>query len=149
MSSAKRAVIIVTSPLDDAGILLHVLSILGPGHHLFMSAVSKAWREIYERVADVSMPWIIGDLHPPSTRFDDYEVLCTPLMTICSAVFASAGRVALVHECGLTFAHAELQRLAGREADIPMLQLAHELGLPFSGALLVGAAEASSVLKLQ
>jgi hypothetical protein len=30
------------SPLENAGILLHVLNILGPGHHLFVSAMSKA-----------------------------------------------------------------------------------------------------------
>jgi hypothetical protein len=53
MSSIKRGAASPTSPLEDAGILLHVLQILGPGQHLLISAVSKAWREQYKRVADV------------------------------------------------------------------------------------------------
>jgi hypothetical protein len=55
MSLSKRAVSSATSPLEDASILLHVLNILGPGHHLFISAVSKAWRETYKRVASVQV----------------------------------------------------------------------------------------------
>jgi hypothetical protein len=42
MSSEKRAEVSRTCPLDDVVILLHVLNMLGPGHHLFISAVSKA-----------------------------------------------------------------------------------------------------------
>jgi hypothetical protein len=35
VSSTKRVATDVASPLDDPGFLLHVLDILGPGHHLF------------------------------------------------------------------------------------------------------------------
>jgi hypothetical protein len=55
MSSSKRAVNGATCPLEDAGILLHVLNSLGPGHHLFIISVSKAWRDVYEKVASVQM----------------------------------------------------------------------------------------------
>jgi hypothetical protein len=83
---------------ENAGILLHVLSTLGPGHHLFISAVSKAWSESYERIASVQ---IAG----PGYHYDDVVVLhsITTQTTLCSAVFASASRVTLAHECGLTF----------------------------------------------
>jgi hypothetical protein len=53
MSYSKRVAASHTSPLKDAGILLHVLEILGPGKHLLISAVSKAWKEQYRRVCDV------------------------------------------------------------------------------------------------
>jgi hypothetical protein len=72
------------SPLDDAGILLQVLNILGPGQHIFISAVSNLWRESYEKVDSVQMAGIIAD-------YDDNAVLHT---------------IKLAHECGRTFAHS-------------------------------------------
>jgi hypothetical protein len=144
MASIKRAFVGVVSPLEDAGILLHVLNILGPGHHLFISAVSKAWRETYKRVASVQ---IAG----PSYHYDDSVVLhsITTQTTICSAVFASASRVTLAHECGLTFDGDELQRIAGRAADIPVLEAARNLGAQFTEEVLLGAAEVASVPTMQ
>jgi hypothetical protein len=53
MPTTKLAEIGAAAPLDDAGILLHVLNNLGPG--LFISAVSKAWRDSYVKVASVQM----------------------------------------------------------------------------------------------
>jgi hypothetical protein len=55
VSSTKRVATCDASPLDNAGILLHVFNILVPGHYLFISAVSKAWRDSYGRVASVRM----------------------------------------------------------------------------------------------
>jgi hypothetical protein len=42
--SSKQVRLGGASPLEDAGILLHMLNILGPGH-LFIAAVSRAWKE--------------------------------------------------------------------------------------------------------
>jgi hypothetical protein len=53
MAAIKRATAMLNSPLDDPGILLQILNILGPGHHLLISAVSKAWRESYKMVDSV------------------------------------------------------------------------------------------------
>jgi hypothetical protein len=142
--SSKRAVTDAASPLEHAGILLHMLNILGPGHHLFISAVSKAWRESCERVASVQM---IG------LTCDDYgeAALCmvTSQITLCSAAFASASCVRLAREGGLTFDSERTQFIAGRDADVATLQAALELGLELTREVLLGAAEAASAPKLQ
>jgi hypothetical protein len=131
------------SPLEDAGILLHVLNILGPGHHLFISAVSKAWREIYERVDSVQK---IGSARKYWT--DAVRVTVTPKMTLCSAIFASASRVKLAHFSGLILNERE-QGIAGKIANLSTLQAAYEVGLQLTDKVLFGAAEAASIPKLQ
>jgi hypothetical protein len=141
MSSNKRAVIDAASLLDNAGILLYVLSILGPGQHLFISAVSKGWRELYQRVPDVKMAEM-----PHYTGGEDQTLLrmVTTQTTLSSAAFASASTVRLACECGLTFDNYHLQRVAGRIADGPALRVAQELGLRASCQLLLGVSEAVS-----
>jgi hypothetical protein len=92
MASSKRVALEISVPLENAGILLHVLNILGPGQHLFISAVSKAWKDSYERVASVQMA---GCTH----FYEGYELTALHTIssktTLCSAVFASASRVNL------------------------------------------------------
>jgi hypothetical protein len=134
------------SPLENAGILLHVLNILGPGQHLFISAVSKAWRDSYERVDDVQMAStkLAFSFHGGKIIFT-----ITSKMTLCSAIIASASRVKLAYECGLAFDNLYLQRIFCRRADVPTLQAAHELGLQLTDHVLLGAAKAASVPKLQ
>jgi hypothetical protein len=146
MSSCQNDLVGTTSPLDDAGILLHVLSTLGPGHHLFISPVSKAWRESYERVASVQIAGItyLFEYGEQATLH-----LVTSQTTLCSAAFASASRVNLAYERGMPFGSRKLQCIAGRDADIPTLQALHELGLQLTDGVLIGAAEAASVPKLQ
>jgi hypothetical protein len=144
MLSSKSTAVGAASPLEDAGILLHVLSILGPGQHLFISAVSRAWRESYERVASVQMIGLAG-FYTSKAVF----IKCTTLTTLCSAAFTSACRVNLSRECGLTFSNKKLQRIAGKVADISTLQAAGELGLQLKDEVLIGAAAAASVPKLQ
>jgi hypothetical protein len=145
-SNPKRATTNAASPLEDAGTLSHVLTILGPGHHLFISAVSKAWRESYKRVASVQMQ-MTGQ---PFYQLEEaVQRKITSQMTLCSAVFASDSRVRLAHECGLTFGNATCQRIAGRIADVVALWTACQLGLELSHAVLSGAAEAASVPKLR
>jgi hypothetical protein len=144
MSSSKRVVAGSSCPLDDAGIFLHMLNNLGPGHHLFISAVSKAWRESYKRVASVQMAGLVDAYH-------DEPVMHTirPQTTLCSAVFTSAALVSLAHDCGAIFQKKEAQRVAGRTGDVSALQAAHALGLQLTQAVVIGAAEAASVPKLQ
>jgi hypothetical protein len=144
MPSHTRVKLGAASPLNDASILLHVLNILGPGQHFFISAVSKAWKESYARVDGVQMAGITAD-------YDDEVVLhtITSKMTLCSAVFASAATIKRANECGRGFASAELQRMAGRAADISTLQTAVELGLQLTEEVLIGAAEVASLPKLR
>jgi hypothetical protein len=141
-SLGKRATVAITAPLDDAGILLHVLNILGPGHHIFISVVSKAWRESYARVASMQMAGL-------TYWYDDEPALLTvsPGMTLYSAVFASAATIRMAHKHGLA-PHLEgyndkLGRIAGRIADVGTLQAAHQLGLQLTDDVLFGAAECS------
>jgi hypothetical protein len=131
-------------PSYDAGILLHVLNTLGPGQHLFISAVSKAWKESYERVASVQMAGVTHSYDNPAQ-----SCTITPQTTLCSAVFRSPALVRLAHECGLIFINEKLQRIAGRFASVATLKAAHELGLQLTGAVLISAAEAASVPVLQ
>jgi hypothetical protein len=144
MSSGKHADVAITCPLDNAGILLHVLNNLGPGYHLFISAVSKAWRESYKRVASVQMAGLVDAYH-------DEPVMhrIRPQTTLCSAVFTSAALVRLAHKCGLTFKNEKLKRIAGKFASVSTLKAAHELGLQLARAVLIDAAEAASVPVLQ
>jgi hypothetical protein len=141
MSSTKRVAAGVASPLEDASILLRVLNNLGPGHHLFSSAVSRAWRQSYAKVNSAQMVKL--------TQYYDYEtdLLTTSKTTLYSAAFASPGRIALAYTYGLQFGNAQLQRIAGRTADVATLQVARRLGLLITAEVLIGAAE--SVPKLQ
>jgi hypothetical protein len=115
-----------------------------PGQHLFISAVSKAWRDMHKRVGSVQTRGL--------SRFCDSEaLLCTitSQMTLYSAVFASASRVNLAHENGLVFDNAKLQRISGKVGDIITLQAACGHGLQLTDEVLIGAADAASVPKLQ
>jgi hypothetical protein len=142
--SSKRAVVSSAPPLKDPSILLHILSILGPGQHLFISAVSRAWRESYERVGSVQMAGI-------NHQYTNQAVLhtITSKTTLCSAIFGSPAAVRLAHDCGLAFDNWKLQRMAGRAAGILTLQAAQEVGLELTDTVLIGAAEAASVAMLQ
>eukprot|EP00953_Heterococcus_sp_UTEX-ZZ885_P007315 4438-Heterococcus_DN1.PRE.1 len=144
MSSTNQAAGNMVPSLENPDILLRVLNILGPGQHLLISAVSKAWRDSYERVDSVQ---IVGD----PQGYDELEILLTitSQMTLYSSIFASATAVKWAHECGLPFDNAKLQRIAGRVADIPVLYAAHALGLALTDEVFVGAAAAASIAKLQ
>eukprot|EP00953_Heterococcus_sp_UTEX-ZZ885_P024633 13463-Heterococcus_DN1.PRE.1 len=112
MSSKKRGAASATSPLEDAGILLHVLQILGPGQHLLISAVSKAWRDIYARVPEVTMAQL-------THSYDDQAFPCTidSQTTLCSALFASATSFNWACACGLDLESdsiESIERVAGR-----------------------------------
>jgi hypothetical protein len=143
-TTSTRLMADAASPLEDAGILLHVLSILGPGQNLLISAVSKAWRASYQRVAAVEIAALaIGYGNSVALHTIESDT------TLYSAVFASAASIRLAHDCGLTFKSKELQCIAGRVADVPTLRAACELGLALTDEVLFGAAESGSVSKLQ
>jgi hypothetical protein len=57
--------------------------------------------------------------------------------------------VRLAHDAGFLCAKYNLERCAGKHANISTLEAAHELGLPFSSNLLEGAASSRSLSKLQ
>jgi hypothetical protein len=148
MSSGKRVGVATISPLEDAGILLQILNILGPGQHLFISAVSKAWRESYARVDSATVPALAHD-------YDDEADLLTVTseMTLYSAAFSATALVRLAHGHGFALEgyNDKLERIAGRVADVDTLRAAHELGLQLTDKVLFGAAESLqfSVKKLQ
>jgi hypothetical protein len=96
MSSGKRVGIAITFALDDAGILLRVLNVLGPGQHLLISAVSKAWRETYARVDSAQIPDLVYLYNAEA-----HLLTITSEMTLYSAVFASIASVRLAHRNGL------------------------------------------------
>jgi hypothetical protein len=142
--SSKRVSVGVVSPLDTAGILLHMLNILGPGHHLFVSAVSKAWRDSYVKVPSAQMAGLNHYYEQQAVLYD-----IRSHTTLFSAIFSAPAMTNLASSCGLAFDCWKLQGIAGRVADIPTLRAAHELGLAFTSEVLIGAAESGSTLKLQ
>jgi hypothetical protein len=148
MSSEKRAEVSRKCHLDDVVILLHVLNMLGPGHHLFISAVSKAWKESYETVASVQMAGLTDDYDAAATNWR-----ITHETTLFSAVFESASRVRLAYQSGMRTEgqNGHLQQIAGRVADVVALRVAHGLGLDLRGfaETTLGAAEAASMPTLQ
>jgi hypothetical protein len=145
MSSTKRAAAGVISPLEHAGILLHMLDILRPGQHLFISPVSKAWRETYRRVASVH----VSKVYAVYRGLAATQTISSQT-TLYSAAFASASRISLAHGYGLQFASPKLQYIAGRISDVATLQVAHALGLLLTEEVLIGAAAAAaSIPKLQ
>jgi hypothetical protein len=111
--------------------------------HLLISAVSKAWRESYDRVARVQLTIV--------TCWTGTKLLVTitPQTTLYSAIFASPASVRLAYEHGFAFKTDSVRRIAGQAADVPTLKAARELGLAFSDYVANGAAESGSVLKLQ
>jgi hypothetical protein len=152
----KRLANSSSSPLENASLLSLILSYVGPGQHFFVSTVCKLWHEIYAAVPDSEVASLVVDPHGDADDDDADDdaddavckVLCTPQMTLYSAIFASASRVRLAYQhLSVTLERWTWQRIAGRVADAATLQVALELGL--AGAdMLKGAAYAGSVTKL-
>jgi hypothetical protein len=124
---AKRAWLsrnLSRNPVNEPGMVQHVLSYAGP-EHLFYAAVSSLWLDAYKTVNE-------GNATSTST----------------SAIFASASRLRWASESGLLARTmiAAHWRIAGRLADSDTLAVAHEL-FPVldKRALLLGAAEAGSL----
>jgi hypothetical protein len=122
--------------------LLRSIFAFVPGSWLYAGAVSSAWKQAYEQVPQL-----------PLTRASGARpgILCCSRTTYMAAAFASEAALRLAVECGLDLqGHSQLlQRLAGRHADLITLQLAAELGLPWTAAVSRGAASACDLPKLQ
>jgi hypothetical protein len=141
----KRSTADNSSPLDQSGILQHVLSYVGPGHWLFLSTVSSLWRELYGRVPGRQMQ-TMGRI----TRYlIDRQFTCVPQMTLYSSFFASPSRLRLAHQSGVSNATERYQHAAGRHATIEVLLVARGLGMPFSVSLMQGATRCNQLPVLQ
>eukprot|EP00953_Heterococcus_sp_UTEX-ZZ885_P037117 19096-Heterococcus_DN1.PRE.2 len=127
--------------LQQAVILQNVLDHVGPGHWCFVAEVSSLWRDLYRRVA--SRETQSND--PYSTK----TIMCVPQMTTFSAVFASPSRVRCAHARGLSYTGEIHQRTAGMYADTATLQAARELGVPYTHAVMVGAARSNALAVVQ
>jgi hypothetical protein len=127
-----------SSPLQQAGILQHVLSFVGPGHWCFVAEVSSLWRDVYIRV------------EPTEMQLDTYrQMTCEPQMTLYSAVFSSPSRVRHAQALGLDYATAWCERAAGRYADVATLKAAHELGMAYTNFTMVCAAGRNQLTVVQ
>jgi hypothetical protein len=138
----KRAVVSASNPLSNRGTLQTVLSYVGPGHWFFLSAVCSEWKELYESLAAVNVTAF-------TTSGSRKRLKCEPRMTLASAVFQSSRRVRLAHHHGWRFVNRLMQQVAGKVAGIRALAAAHKLGMPYSPAVLLGAAERGSTAVLK
>ena len=77
----------------EADILQNVLSFVGAGHHFFLAAVSRQWREQYSKVASKR-------LHVQQL-FQSLNIICSAETTLYSSVFSSPAHVQLAHQSGL------------------------------------------------
>jgi hypothetical protein len=152
MDDGKRQTSSSSSPLSNATLLFQILSYVGPGQHFFVSTVCKLWHESNAAVSSLEVTSLVTD---PDVDYDEAvrKFLCTPQMTLYSAVFASVARVRLAFQHPtLRLECWKLQHIAGRVADVATLQVALNLGLGSDGMasndMLTGAAYAGSISKL-
>eukprot|EP00953_Heterococcus_sp_UTEX-ZZ885_P018305 10224-Heterococcus_DN1.PRE.2 len=141
--TTKRAAANACSALGNTGLLQIVLSYVGPGHYIFLAAVCSEWKELYENLAAVNV-------FAFTASGERLRQKCEPRTTLGSAVFQSSRRVRMAHQHGLRFdASPPMHHVAGKVADRHVLATAHELGMPYSRAVLLGASERGSVVTLR
>jgi hypothetical protein len=138
-TSQKRSAADSSHPLQQAGILQHVLDYVGPGHWCFVAEVSSLWRDVYSRLASTEMPKI---------GFHD-KITCVPQMTLYSAVFACPARVRLAAAREVRCTALYYQHVAGMCADVATLEAAHELGMHYTHAVMRGAARCNELAVVQ
>ena len=129
--------------LCERGILLRILSYVGPGHWHFLATVSSLWRDTYVRVAPRKL--LFTTFH--RRRFVDFT--CNPQTTLYSSVFASPSRVRLAHGSGVDCSKETYQLAAGTYGTITALVAAHELGMDYTALTLQGAATCNKLCVLQ
>jgi hypothetical protein len=137
--SKKQALAVCSNPLLQAGLLEVTFEFVGPGEALFIRAVNSSWKACYDKLTTASQQ-DCSEEHVHGSSCTAYP-----------AVFASASRVKAALKSGLRFDKAKdkLCVCAGRHAGIDALAAAHELGLPFSAAVMRGAASSRCLSKLQ
>jgi hypothetical protein len=126
----KRSAAGSSSPLLDPRVVQKVLSYVGPGHSLFVEAVSKLWKELY---ALETQQLIVN-------HEDDRSMASFAQITLYSSVFTSPSRVKHAHKSELDCTLEAYQRAAGKHADIAAFTTAHELGMQITGATMTAAA---------
>jgi hypothetical protein len=133
MVSRKKQALPLTcsNPLQQAGVLEVVLSYLGD-EGVFVQTVSKMWRALHTKLITEKAS------SEGSAQATSY--------TSVKAIFASAARLKLAVAYGLQLAN--VQRYAGRHADIDMLRVAFKLGLPRAEDVASSAAESADLSKL-
>jgi hypothetical protein len=129
------------SPLNSTDVLQHVLGYVGPGHHIFVSAVCSMWRLVYLTVPSMRLTG-----HTASLR--EFNSTCWPQTTRYSAVFASPARVQVAHSSGLDLNKPQCQYAAGKYASAATVLAAHSLGAQITTATLKGAAAAGALTRL-
>jgi hypothetical protein len=130
-----------SNPLYGIDVLQQVLSYVGPGQHLFLSAVCSLWRAVYPTVPSRHLTGHTANLR-------EYSITCCAQMTLYSSVFASPARVQVAHCSGLNLNKPQCQYAAGKYASAATLLAACALGAQVTIATLKGAAAAGDLTKL-
>jgi hypothetical protein len=155
--AGKRAVLSGNSPLLDVGILQRVCDFVGPGQHIFVAAVSTAFRAACGQVRSHTIRGLCHLTH--------WEAEYSAKMTLSRNAFASLSCFKWALDCGLRrfvqgrytvgpFGEVEdnefwrLQRIAGRFGDVDTLKVALQVGMPLSPDLICGTAQSGSLAKL-
>jgi hypothetical protein len=138
----KRSTADSSNPLQQIGILQHVLDHVGPGHWCFVAEVCNLWRDLCIKVAS-------RYLETKSAYGLTKMITCTPQMTMFSAMFASPSRVRHAHKRGIRYETVSVQHAAGTYADIDSLKAAHELGMSYAYGAMLGAASCDDLAVLQ
>jgi hypothetical protein len=141
MIRPKRAAPSSSNPLCNDLFLELVLSYVGSGQGLYVSAVSRSWRAKYRAFCSASAS---------SQQQRAGQHLHSSSCNLYSAVFSSKSRIqlALVNGLQLDADNHKLQRAAG-SADLITLQAARSLGLSLISEVAYAAAAASSLAKLR
>jgi hypothetical protein len=141
---AQKRTSAAASIFNNSTLLKQIFAWIGPGHHLFLATVCTEWQR-QQQTVDVALKEKMLRHH-----YEVREVLCKPLTTLYSAVFASKAllRTAQAARLPLTRLDGRLHYAAGKAADLGTLHLAHELGLELNNEVLRGAAASASLPKL-
>jgi hypothetical protein len=141
-------------PLLEPAVVAHIFKFVGAGHCLFIAALSKIYKQVYEKLDDQTLK-VLNDRDWPQ------EVVCTAHMTLYRAVFASAACLEWVSSarwahglwlspvCSMPARQRVIERCAGEYADIETLQAARAIRLRFSEDVVLGAARSGSLAKLK
>eukprot|EP00953_Heterococcus_sp_UTEX-ZZ885_P027614 14795-Heterococcus_DN1.PRE.2 len=132
-----------SSPILDFGVLQNVLSYVGPGHYLFVAAVSKWWKEVCSTSICQQLAVSVED------SYEKTIISCASKKTLYSSAFASPSRVKFAYESGLDWAVLACQRAGGRCSDVATLARAHSLGMQYTSATMSGAAQCNKLAKVQ
>jgi hypothetical protein len=121
----RQALVAVTNPLRDAGILQQVFTFL-PGHWLFLGAVCSEWNAVYAGIAEQRVRSLKLD-------YNAEPVTCGIRTTLYSAAVASPATVRLALSSGPTIRKNEkLQLIAGLLANTATLTALRGCGMSYT-----------------